>query len=549
MQAAYIKIEQLIWRSIFWWKNTNLRKYLFVLISICSSFLVCAQDFKDQKYDRQIIVTDKLTTGCLNLDSTDKIYRIGTLFDWNTDILLMTATDTNRLDGKPPKYWVMTTSTQISNKEGRFLAYYNGKELWDRYGEPIPLIVFGSFPPEPYESIHGYSNCLILPWPTRDSNYILLAVNNYQFDPIYFTSSGETITLIKFKESKDGKIEITGEEKDLFSSKFTLFGSMSACRHANGRDWWIVMPYRHEAAFHVFLLDPSGVRWHHTQQMESPILDESRFPTFSPDGRYYTRTDFEHTPQKDIDHVQIFPFDRCDGLFSEPYSFDLPTSDSVGISHLMFSPDSRYLYAMRGWSLWQGDIESEDIASSFRIVLKVDTKIKEPLDNYSGFGAGLLAPDKKIYTFDGRNTFGMSVINHPDRPGLACDARYVQYNKPSCTGSSLGNQPNFNLGPIDGSPCDTLSLDNTVATHPPIVPENQLGIFPLPSTGSVTVLVPSQRGRIVVVDMRGRVVVTRQVFDFEMKVDLNLPSGIFIVRYISGDGMIMATGKAVIMSN
>ncbi|MFZ1360230.1 MAG: hypothetical protein WAS28_17155, partial [Saprospiraceae bacterium] len=111
-----------------------MRKYLFVLISICSSFLVCAQDFKDQKYDRQIIVTDKLTTGCLNLDSTDKIYRIGTLFDWNTDILLMTATDTNRLDGKPPKYWVMTTSTQISNKEGRFLAYYNGKELWDRYG-------------------------------------------------------------------------------------------------------------------------------------------------------------------------------------------------------------------------------------------------------------------------------------------------------------------------------------------------------------------------------------------------------------------------------
>ncbi len=522
-------------------------RYLIVLVLLFENSYVIAQDYIDQKYDRQIIVTDILTTGCSNIDTSDKIYRVGTLFDFNSEELKMSVLDTNRGDGQPLKYWVKTNASQIANKEGKLTAFFNGRGLWDRNANFIELPVFGSFLPNPYYSINGYSNSLILPIPSKENTYILLSVNNHKFDSIYFANPAETVTIVQFEEQSDGSLNIISENREFYNSKFTYFGAMSACRHANGRDWWVIMPYRHKDAFHIFLLDNEGIRWHHNQQMSSTILDDSFFPTFSPDGRYYTRVEFEHKTSGDIDHAQIFPFDRCFGTFSEPYSFDLPGVDSAGITQLMFDQTSRYIYAMRGWSLWQGDIKSTDIATSFIEVLHFNPNIKEAYGNFSGFGAGLLAPDGKIYTFDGRNTFGMSVINHPDRPGLACDARYVQIYKPSCTGSSLGNQPNFNLGPIDGSHCDTLGLDNILNTHNPTDPISKLGIYPNPNSGTFTALVPSQQGQLEVIGTSGEVISRYQISAFQMEVQLDCTQGVHFVRYISEDGSIIAVSRVVVL--
>jgi hypothetical protein len=53
----------------------------------------------------------------------------------------------------------------------------------------------------------------------------------------------------------------------------------------------------------------------------------------------------------------------------------------------------------------------------------------------------------------------MHRINHPERPGGECE--FVQhYYKFDFAYKNLPHFPNFRLGPVDGSPCDTLGIDN-----------------------------------------------------------------------------------------
>ncbi|HMX40726.1 MAG TPA: PKD domain-containing protein, partial [Saprospiraceae bacterium] len=54
----------------------------------------------------------------------------------------------------------------------------------------------------------------------------------------------------------------------------------------------------------------------------------------------------------------------------------------------------------------------------------------------------------------------LHVIDQPDEAGTACGFRQQGIELPTVNQSSIPNFPNYRLGPLDGSPCDTLGLDN-----------------------------------------------------------------------------------------
>ncbi len=71
------------------------------------------------------------------------------------------------------------------------------------------------------------------------------------------------------------------------------------------------------------------------------------------------------------------------------------------------------------------------------------------------------APDGRIYVVPGAaSSRFLHVIERPDLP--AEDCRLVQHkiDLKKSNARSAPNIPNFRLGPLDGSPCDTLGLDN-----------------------------------------------------------------------------------------
>jgi PKD repeat protein len=69
----------------------------------------------------------------------------------------------------------------------------------------------------------------------------------------------------------------------------------------------------------------------------------------------------------------------------------------------------------------------------------------------------LPAPDGKIYIFDFLKQ--IHVINKPNEKGSACDVRQGYIILPEYP-AGIPYYPNYRLGPLDGSACDTLGIDN-----------------------------------------------------------------------------------------
>ena len=69
-------------------------------------------------------------------------------------------------------------------------------------------------------------------------------------------------------------------------------------------------------------------------------------------------------------------------------------------------------------------------------------------------------PDNKMYISGGSQGYTMHIIHNPDERGEACNGEVTAI---ILNTYYLATMPTFNtlrLGPIDGSPCDTLGLDN-----------------------------------------------------------------------------------------
>ena len=121
------------------------------------------------------------------------------------------------------------------------------------------------------------------------------------------------------------------------------------------------------------------------------------------------------------------------------------------------SPNARFLYVSSYLYIYQFDLWADDIEAS-----------KETVAIYDGYAAPFatrfymaqLAPDGKIYLSCSNGVDILHVIHKPNEKGLACEVEQHGIQLPTYNASSMPNFPNFRLGPLDGSSCDTLGLNN-----------------------------------------------------------------------------------------
>ncbi len=124
-----------------------------------------------------------------------------------------------------------------------------------------------------------------------------------------------------------------------------------------------------------------------------------------------------------------------------------------------FSPNSKYLYFNTNTTLLQYDLEAEDIEASKDTIAVYDGYISTFLP--TTFFLQQLAPDGKIYLSCTNTVDVLHVIHNPDEAGQACNMEQHGTQLPTLNLFSIPNFPNYRLGPLDGSPCDTLGLNNT----------------------------------------------------------------------------------------
>ncbi|MFZ1331166.1 MAG: hypothetical protein WAR83_03210, partial [Flavobacteriales bacterium] len=187
-------------------------------------------------------------------------------------------------------------------------------------------------------------------------------------------------------------------------------GKITAVRHANGRDWWVFCHKINTNIFYRLLVTPDGVSVDGTQAIGIVRPADVGQVCFSPDGTKFAYYWAVHD-------LEIFNFDRCTGLFSDPVF--IPIEDMNGGGGVAFSPNSRFLYVPSLNDFYQFDTDAADIPASM-VHLGTWDGFYSPFEPFAtAFDIAQLAPDGKIYISTGNSTFHLHVIHDPDQPGLA----------------------------------------------------------------------------------------------------------------------------------
>jgi hypothetical protein len=354
-------------------------------------------------------------------------------------------------------YLFDTPNAAISDKNGRLVAYTNGCRIINRNHEGMlngdtlnPGEVFEEFCTiETYSSYPLWQPCIFLPKPGSDSLYYLfhLRGDDYLWNPMNLMYS------IVDASAEGGDGAVISKNNSVLSDSIFLGNYVTATRHANGRDWWVVVPRRFSNNKHVALLTPEGVEYMGMQDFDGLGIEiDTPFccsqTAFSADGSKY----FHNSPQ----NLLVLDFDRCTGVLSNPVRLDW---DSVpqGRGGVATSPNSRYLYLSSGGTVQQYDLWAPNLAASMEVVAVYDGFLA-PLQ--TGFFQMMPGPDGKIYIVTTADNNILHVIHNPNERGLACNVEQHALTLPARQSYIINNFANYNLGPIDGSPCDTLEINN-----------------------------------------------------------------------------------------
>ena len=348
------------------------------------------------------------------------------------------------------------TEAMLCTEDGKVDIYSNACTIYNSQHEllvngdrmPPDAWVYDNYCPDGYPMLN---NALLLPDPADDQfyHYVTAGIREPHFTDTMLWSFGFYHSLID-RYAFDGRGAVLNKNKLIVAD--TLFiGHLTACRHANGRDWWILVNKAFSNQYYTLLLSPGSLRVHHIQQ-SGPDFNMIGFAgqgVFSPNGERYAR-------YNEMSNLVLFDFDRCSGTLSSPIHIPIEdTSDTSRAVGVAFSPNSRFLYVPSTKAIYQFDTYQEDIAASKVVVGEWEFFL---VQNFwpTFFNNAMLAPDGKIYVSCLSSNPYMHVIHHPNRPGLACDFRQRDILLPTWSDGALPNYPHFRLGALPGSPCDTI---------------------------------------------------------------------------------------------
>jgi hypothetical protein len=350
------------------------------------------------------------------------------------------------------------SSTAISTPEGELLFYSNNMAIhnWNhQLIEDGDSINFNSY--WQVWNDNGYvhpQHCLALP-KSGDSYYLFHSeLERYpqiegwtNIESEFFRYS--TIDML----ANNGLGRVLEKNKILISQDTIDTGKVTATRHANGRDWWIAIGEYDSNKLYRFLATPDSVYSLTPQFVGGSITSGLGQGQFSPDGTKYAKLNLRYIPVDSSRYIDIYDFDRCTGTFSNPIQVTYLEDNLSLTGGLTFSPNSRFIYITSFSNLYQYDLWAEDISASQVLIPR------PPPDGIAYFLGGI-GPDDKVYlSTQGTHQF-MHRINRPNLPGLACDYDHAGLSLGFYNFSTLPNFPEYGLGPLDNSPCDTLGIDN-----------------------------------------------------------------------------------------
>ncbi len=328
-------------------------------------------------------------------------------------------------------------------------------------------------------------------------------------------------------------------QKNVIELQDSLNSGIGVCKHANGRDWWIVVTSHNSDLIYKVLLTPSGISSITSQHtgLPAPYFFAGSVQ-FSPDGNNFTYSIKYLNSGQGTHNLRILDFDRCTGMFSNPQTVKILSP--VGGFCIAFSPNSKYIYFGSFNTLFQVNTDTSDIAASLDTIAIEDNYCYPFSFTCTNFWYGYLAAKGKIYVTSGSGNIDLNYINKPDSDGISCDMRQHALRIPCYSARGNVYHPNYYLGPVIGSACDTLS---------------HVGIYELSSIKNLSVkpnpvhdgnfrvsyLMPqNQNGILTIRNLMGEKIYQMNLPTWSTMQDLNLPQlhdGVYFISVTSGNAI------------
>lgn len=296
------------------------------------------------------------------------------------------------MDGQNEIY---ESSACISDKNGNLLFYTDGNTIWNKNHQIMSNgdKLFGGWGVQ--------QSSIILPKPNSTNLYYVFLVNFNIF-------RGFSYSVIDMN-GDNGLGEVTSEKNiklyDLSYQKIT------AVKHANNKDYWIVTQKGNDGTFYCYLLTENGVNpipikntiGQNLFDGSSVAKQESGGMKLSPDGKKLALGRGKY--------LCLYDFDNTTGIISNEQILYTENLYSY-FNSVEFSADSKVLYSEMGGGLFQFDLHknSYGLYNMYRQPLYTNSEILQ------------LGIDKKIYVSDLDGRIG--VINFPSVIGSGCNYQF-----------------------------------------------------------------------------------------------------------------------------
>lgn len=398
------------------------------------------------------------------------------------------GTDINFITGSPMityKYRAMNldrTFANICDKQGNLLFYTNGDYVADSTDAPMQNGL--NISPSAFADSLGLpvpQACLILQQPDSSNKYFLFhngldnPPNNNLSYKLYYSIIDMNLNAGKGAVTQKNTVVIT----DILNP-----GHITACRHGNGRDWWIVFMKYNSNIIYKLLLTPGGVFGPYMQAVGMNRQNDAGQVVFSNDGSKFVYFNANYLT---TGVLEIFDFDRCTGDFSNSVYVSIPMSSGFG-GGAAFSANNRFLYTANIDSIYQFDMNSSNIGAS-KINVAAWDNYYDTVYTFPPFPALFdkmqLAPIGRIYITTGNSTEKLHYIEYPDSLDTACHVVQHGIQLPSLYFNTLPNHPNYFLGRDTGSVCDTITVWMSFSSPPP-PKEVAIKIYSNPNDGRFT---------------------------------------------------------------
>ncbi|MCB9274307.1 MAG: gliding motility-associated C-terminal domain-containing protein [Lewinellaceae bacterium] len=283
----------------------------------------------------------------------------------------------------------------------------------------------------------GYSSAqssIVIPKPGAPGKYLLFTMEESEFDlggAIAGQPQGRGLSYFEIDMSLNGGLGAVALADQRLH--VPAYENLTAVRHANGQDYWIITVDASTGNFLFFLVNSSGIQAPISQPSGLSIVLEGPVKA-APDGAHLFIQEY------------LFAFDPATGQSSAP--IQLPFSSSYSST---FSPNSRYLYtAKNGLStarISQFDLQASDVAASRQEMALLPNTLCRGMQ---------LAPDGKAYFLElpvpSQGVILLSAIECPNTDSPAISHAVFSFN---ITGLGFAMLPNFpdhlfaNEGQID----------------------------------------------------------------------------------------------------